>query len=119
MQNLIEQLIHKGGAIVSSNECSVMEIAHARVDNRFAVVENLGYVRRTAEWLKIQKDRDGCTALVAAAIILNDYLDKNCGDTADYPVRIEIDSDTSIVEHLNRLRDTIAEYKKTQTILHS
>jgi len=56
---LIGQLAHDGGAIVSSNDCSEMEIASAQADGRFAVdAECYGYVRRTKEWLALQKARE-------------------------------------------------------------
>ena len=42
-----------GGAIVSSNECSEMEIVNAKATNRFFVDNhNFGYVWRTPEWLE-------------------------------------------------------------------
>jgi len=56
---LLNQLITDGGAIVSSNECSEMEIANAKATGRFAVdAECYGYVRRTKEWLTIQLERE-------------------------------------------------------------
>lgn len=56
---LIEQLIVNGGAIVSSGDCSEMEIVYARADGRFAAREDgLGFVRRTKEWLNIQLTRE-------------------------------------------------------------
>ena len=55
-QKLIEQLDADGGAIVSSGECSEIEIAEARVTGRFAVnEEGYGYVRRYKEWLALHK----------------------------------------------------------------
>lgn len=51
-EELIQDLIHHGGAIVGSNECNEYEIAHARADGRFAVDEDgLGFVRRPSSWL--------------------------------------------------------------------
>jgi len=51
-EELINQLASKGGAIVSSNDCSELEIADAQATGRFAVdEEGLGFVRRTKEWL--------------------------------------------------------------------
>ena len=56
---LLGQLITDGGAIVSSNECSEMEIANAQATGRFAVdAECFGYVRRTKEWLALQLARE-------------------------------------------------------------
>lgn len=53
---LIERLCFEGGAIVSSNECSEMEIADAMATKRFAVdEEGFGYVRRYKEWLERHK----------------------------------------------------------------
>ena len=55
---LMDQLAAEGGAIVTSDECSEMEIADAQATGRFAVREDgIGYVRRYAEWLAIQIDR--------------------------------------------------------------
>lgn len=51
-EQLIQDLIHHGGAIVGSNECNEYEIAHARADGRFAVdADGLGFVRRPSSWL--------------------------------------------------------------------
>ena len=56
---LLGQLITDGGAIVSSNECSEMEIANAQATGRFAVdAESYGYVRRTKGWLALQLARE-------------------------------------------------------------
>jgi cell pole-organizing protein PopZ len=56
---LINDLAYEGGAIVSSNDCSEMEIADAQATGRFAVdAEAFGYVRRTKEWLALQKARE-------------------------------------------------------------
>lgn len=58
-EQLLEELIMYGGAIVRSCDCSEMEIANAEVTKRFAIsVDNLGYVRRTAQWLELQKKRE-------------------------------------------------------------
>jgi hypothetical protein len=40
MKKLTELLIKHGGKIISSNDCSVLEIAEARADNRMWVDEN-------------------------------------------------------------------------------
>lgn len=59
IDKLIEQLAAEGGAIVTTNDCSVMEIADARATNRMAVREDgIGFIRRTAEWLELQKSRE-------------------------------------------------------------
>lgn len=52
MENLIEKLLIHGGCIVSSADCSQMEIADARVRGDFwADANGYGYVRRLPEWL--------------------------------------------------------------------
>jgi len=57
MERFLEKLAAKGGAIVSSNECSEIEIADARLTDRFFVDANeYGYVWRTAEWLKTREE---------------------------------------------------------------
>jgi len=56
---LIDQLVTDGGAIVSSGECSEMEIADAQATGRFSVREDgMGFVRRYAEWLALQLERE-------------------------------------------------------------
>ena len=56
---LIQQLITEGGAIVTSDACSEMEIADARATGRFSVNEDgIGFVRRYQEWLAISKARE-------------------------------------------------------------
>jgi len=53
---LIEQLVEQGGAIVTSQECSIIEIADAQATGRWAVDdEGIGYVRRYREWLDRHK----------------------------------------------------------------
>lgn len=51
---LIQQLVKHGGAIVSSNDCSPIEIANAQACGRFAVEPEtgLGFTRRPKEWLE-------------------------------------------------------------------
>lgn len=59
INQLIDELFHKGGAIVSSSDCSEAEIVAAQACGRFAVDENgFGFVRRTKEWLEINKNRE-------------------------------------------------------------
>lgn len=54
---LIQQLIEEGGAIVSSNICSLIEIADAKATGRFAVDdEGFGFVRRYREWVDTRQD---------------------------------------------------------------
>lgn len=56
---LIQQLVTEGGAIVTSGECSEMEIADAQATGRFSVREDgIGFVRRYAEWLALQLERE-------------------------------------------------------------
>ena len=56
---LIDQLVTQGGAIVSSGECSEMEIANAQATGRFSVRDDgMGFVRRTSEWLALQLARE-------------------------------------------------------------
>ena len=53
---LLKQLARDGGAIVTTAECSAMEIADARATLRMAVDEDgIGYVRRYPEWLDRHK----------------------------------------------------------------
>lgn len=59
IDQLIDQLVTEGGAIVSSGECSEMEIADAQATGRFSVREDgTGFVRRYAEWLALQLERE-------------------------------------------------------------
>ena len=56
---IIQQLVSEGGAIVSSDACSEMEIADAQATGRFAVDDEcFGYVRRTKEWLALHMARE-------------------------------------------------------------
>ncbi len=57
--HLIDQLVKEGGAIVSSGDCSEMEIADARATGRFAVRDDgMGFVLRSKEWLALQLARE-------------------------------------------------------------
>jgi len=59
MEKLVNDLAKQGGVIVSSNDCSEMEIADAHATGRFAVLpDGMGFVRRTREWLELQKRRE-------------------------------------------------------------
>lgn len=56
LEELLYQLVVEGGAIVTSNECSQIEIADAQATGRWAVDhEGIGYVRRYREWLERHK----------------------------------------------------------------
>lgn len=49
---LLKRIVDYGGAVVSSGECTEMEIANARARGDFYVDANgLGYVRRLQLWL--------------------------------------------------------------------
>jgi hypothetical protein len=51
MQKLLDALVKERGAIVTSADCSEMELAFARSEDRFYVDDNgLGYVVRTSNW---------------------------------------------------------------------
>jgi hypothetical protein len=51
-QEILDRLAN-GGALVRSNECSDIEITHARIGNRFFVRDDgYAYVLRTSEWLE-------------------------------------------------------------------
>jgi hypothetical protein len=56
---LIDQLVTDGGAIVSSGDCSEIEIANAKATGRFSVRDDgMGFVRRSKEWLALQLARE-------------------------------------------------------------
>ncbi len=49
---VIDALLAERGALVSSGDCSEMEIAFARVESRFFVRDDgMGFVLRTRDWL--------------------------------------------------------------------
>lgn len=51
--DMLTKLAREGGCIVSSADCSVMEIADARARGDFLVDNRgYGYVRRIPEWLR-------------------------------------------------------------------
>jgi len=59
MNQLINQLVTDGGAIVSSGDCSQIEIANAQSTGRFTVRDDgMGFVRRTKGWLALQLARE-------------------------------------------------------------
>ena len=54
ISDLLNELSEVGGAIVSSDSCSEVEIANAQADGRFAVGDwGMGYVLRTPGWLQV------------------------------------------------------------------
>lgn len=60
---LLARLARDGGCIVSSNDCSRMEIADAQAHGRmFVDADGLGYVLRTKAWLERVHARDGYSA---------------------------------------------------------
>lgn len=74
VKDLIEDLATHGGAIVSSDDCTELEIQDARITKRFAVnPEGLGFVRRTKKWLDIQKERE------TTMNMLSDIISKTMG----------------------------------------
>lgn len=59
LSQLLDQLMSDGGAIVSSNSCSEIELADANAHGRFAVnADGFGFVRRPQKWLDINKNRE-------------------------------------------------------------
>lgn len=62
---LFSDLSRHGGAIVSSDDCSEMEISDAKINGRFGIAAfELGYVRRPKKWLeKVEKNREKLNAL--------------------------------------------------------
>lgn len=59
-EDILARLVENGGAIVSSGDCSELEIADARVRGDFYVDDaGLGYVLRMKKWLDKVHKRDG------------------------------------------------------------
>lgn len=58
IEELADDVVTQGGAIVSSGDCSLMEISNAQACQRFAVREadGMGFVRRPKEWLMYAMD---------------------------------------------------------------
>ncbi len=53
MEQIFDDLVQYGGAIVLSSECHPVEIADAKGGGRFfARADGMGFVRRHPEWLK-------------------------------------------------------------------
>lgn len=51
-EQIIDDVVNLGGALVSSGDCSEMEIAIAKTCGRFAARDDgMGFVRRPKEWL--------------------------------------------------------------------
>lgn len=62
----LARLATQGGVIVSSSECSEMEIADARARDDFYVdADGLGYVLRLKRWLDLVKQRDAALHSIA------------------------------------------------------
>ena len=56
---LINKIVTEGGALVSSNDCSEMEIADAQDTGRFSTNDDgMGFVLRSKEWLALQMARE-------------------------------------------------------------
>lgn len=59
-EELIRKLAIDGGCIVSSGDCSSLEIADAQATNRMYVDDDgLGFILRPKEWLARVQKRDG------------------------------------------------------------
>ena len=60
INDLVKKMLRDGGAIVSSDSCSAMEIACASQSGNMFVDENgLGYILRSKKWLDRVHERDG------------------------------------------------------------
>lgn len=69
MEELLQKLKDDGGAIVTSNECTVFEIAGARADGRmFVDKDGIGFVLRPQIWLDATK---GLALIVASSLSEN------------------------------------------------
>lgn len=65
VEQLIQQLVTNGGAIVSSADCSVLEIGDAQAAGRLAVDSHgFGFVRRPKEWTALQYPTEPTTNIV-------------------------------------------------------
>lgn len=74
-KDFLERLAESGGVIVSSNECTSLEITHARAEGHFLSLDNgLGFVIRPQAWVEKQKninpqpESEGVDLLVKAAL---------------------------------------------------
>ncbi len=88
---LMNQLVTEGGAIVTSGECSEMEIADAQATGRFSVREDgIGFVRRYAEWLAIQSDRQRSNKAMSDEInVLRKMLADTCAKSSTWREQCE------------------------------
>ena len=67
-QQLLDRLVRDGGAIVSSDSCSVLEIRMAQGYNRFATnEEGMGFVLKSKEWVEMANE--GAMARLYAAAL--------------------------------------------------
>lgn len=58
LKQIMDKLAERGGAIVSSNDCSEQEISMARANGDFTVDENgYGFVLRSAKWLEVATNK--------------------------------------------------------------
>lgn len=55
-QQLIEEAIYTGGAIITSDSCHSAEIAIARAQGRFAQHGDYGLILKPARWVKAAQD---------------------------------------------------------------
>jgi hypothetical protein len=87
----MNQLVTEGGAIVTSGECSEMEIADAQATGRFSVREDgIGFVRRYAEWLAIQSDRQRSNKAMSDEInVLRKMLADTCAKSSTWREQCE------------------------------
>lgn len=54
LNQLLQDVVNKGGAIISSDKCTAIEIAMAQAGHRFAIDENgMGFVRKSSNWLEM------------------------------------------------------------------
>lgn len=65
VEQLIQQLVSDGGAIVCTADCLVLEISEAQAAGRFAMNANgFGFVRRTKEQVAFQHPDEPTTNIV-------------------------------------------------------
>ena len=61
---LLSKLLKDGGVIVTSDQCSVMEIADARAHGRMYVnTDGIGFVLRLKKWLDLVQLREAAARL--------------------------------------------------------
>lgn len=56
LEQLTNDLVTKGGAIVCSQTCSEYEIHWARACGDMAVFDGIGFIRRSKEWVGMAHD---------------------------------------------------------------